>query len=207
MGALRRNPGMGLNVFSPGGSAAAPASSLAAGPRGTGWPFAASAPPGPPPALGAPAGPGRLGWARRAAWRARTRCGAAGGFLGRGGGGPQPEARRATRFAREAGKCGSALGRGPSWASEGEGAEGGPGRRLCTQRLDSVGVRQLRPLRLGKPSLPRAPPKGPSLQALPPPAKGVALRAGRGRCLGGLGVDQQKAKVSATVCRGVLSHR
>lgn len=140
MGALRRNPGMGLNVFSPGGSAAAPASSLAAGPRGTGWPFAASAPPGPPPALGAPAGPGRLGWARRAAWRAHTRCGVAGGFLGRGGGGPQPEARRATRFARKAGKCGSAPGRGPSWASEGEGAEGGPGRRLCTRRLDSVGV-------------------------------------------------------------------
>lgn len=129
----------GLNVFSSGGSAAAPAFSLAAGPPGTSWPFVV------------------LGWARpvrharrrgRAGWGGRgARPGALtlaaaglGASSGAGAGGLQPEARRATRFARKAGKCGSALGRGPSWASEGGGAEGGSGRWLCTGRLDPVGV-------------------------------------------------------------------
>lgn len=136
VGALRRNPGMGLNVFSPGGSAAAPASSLAAGPRGPALAIAASAPPGPP--LRWARRRGRAGWGGRGAAGALTPLRRGWGASSGAGAGPQPEARRATRFAREAGKCGGALGRGPSWASEGESAEGGPGRRLCTQRLDSV---------------------------------------------------------------------
>lgn len=49
---------------------------------------------GPPRAPCAPAGSGRLGRARRAAWRAHTCCGVAGGFLGRGG-------RRATAGSQE----------------------------------------------------------------------------------------------------------
>lgn len=153
-------------------------------------------------------GPGRLGWAR-AAWRARTRCGAGWGFLGRGGGG---HSRKPGGPRDSLGRLGSAaalLGRGLSWASEGEGAEGGPGRRLCTQRLDSV-ERQLRPSALGKPSLPRAPlPEGTFLtgSSLPPlPREGGGAEGRAGRCLG-VGGGPAEGEGLCNCCRGVLSHR